>query len=62
MRNLKFQYWGGFCLLRPFEYALRTKFKCVKMENLSGVVLLYKISENSLESKLFKTSRELPYF
>ena len=32
------------------------------MENLSGVVLLYKISENLLESKPFKTSRELPYF
>ena len=29
------------------------------MENLSGVVLLYKISENLFESKRFKTSREL---
>ena len=32
------------------------------MENLWGVVLLYKISENLLESKPFKTSRELHIF
>ena len=31
-------------------------------ENLSGGVLLYKISENLLESKPFKTSQERPYF
>ena len=32
------------------------------MENLSVDVLLYKISENLIESKRFKKSRELPYF
>ena len=43
----------GLCLLLQVKNAL---------ENLSGVVLRYKISENLLESKPFKTSRELPYF
>ena len=32
------------------------------MENFLGVALLYKISENLLESKPFKTSHELPFF
>ena len=57
MRNLKLQYReGGLCLLRNFKYALRTKRKCLKviltwqMENLSGVVLLNKISENLPQS------------
>ena len=31
-------------------------------ENLSSVALLFKISENLLESKPFKTSRKRPYF
>ena len=67
MRNLKLQYLGS-CVLQQVKYALRTKFKCLNiiwtwyLENWSGGVLLYKISENLLESKPFKTSRELPYF
>ena len=32
------------------------------MENLSGVVLLFKISEDLIASKPFKTSRKVPYF
>ena len=32
------------------------------MENLSGGVLLYEISESLLQFKPFKTLRELPYF
>ena len=40
---------------------LKSNFNLVDGK-LSGVVLLYKISENLLESKPFKTSRKLPYF
>ena len=32
------------------------------VENISGIVLLFKISENLLEFKLLKTSRKAPYF
>ena len=39
---------------------LNDKFDLVG--NLSGVALLFIISENLLESKPFKTSRKLPYF
>ena len=31
IRNLKLQYPGGFCLLRQYKYALRTKLKCLKV-------------------------------
>ena len=52
MRNLKLQRPGG--LLRQVKYALRAKIKCLKviltwwMENVLGVVLPHKISENLL--------------
>ena len=32
------------------------------MENMSGVALVFKISENLLQSKTFLTSCKLPYF
>ena len=68
IRNLKLQYLGGLCLLRQVKYAFRAKRKCLKviltwqMANLSGVVLLYEILEDLLESKPFKTSRNFHIF
>ena len=59
---------GRLCLLRQVKYGLRAKRYCLKVTlipwtgNLLSVVLLFKISENLLESKLLKTSCKLPYF
>ena len=58
----------GLFLLRPVKYGLRAKLECLQVilirrtGNLLSAVLLFKISENLLESKPFKTSCKLPYF
>ena len=44
--------------MRQVKYSLRAKLKCLNVrgwKNLSGAVLLFKITENLLESKPFKT-------
>ena len=67
-KNENFNNRGVVSFTTSFKYGLRAKLSCLKvilirwMGNLLSVVLLFKISENLLESKPFKTSCKLPYF